>query len=302
MSHGPSTFGTMITSSLSPISVTSWVRSSSTQGLSRLLTRVQSWVSPKSTSLPTRTRPSRAASLRSAGIASSRLPSRMSACLAMSGTFAAIFSFEASKKWIIRDGLNGISRGRVGRADRERLEEVAGVAHRAPKDILLVRNRLGSQWREHGRSDRASREDRRAARDHRDGAAVRRRADHPQRRALRPRGRVPRADRRADEGARAVRRDDPRGVRRDGARPDHLRDDRRGALARLDLDLRRRQHPLHRLLPADEVRHRRAEGVLPAEDGDRRDPRRVLAVGARGRLRRAGHQGRPPPRTATTGC
>ena len=34
----------------------------------------------------------------------------MSACLAMSGTFAAIFSFEASKKWIIRDGGNGISR------------------------------------------------------------------------------------------------------------------------------------------------------------------------------------------------
>ena len=45
--------------------------------------------------------------------------------------------------------------------------------------------------------------------------------------------------------------------------------DRRGALARLDLDLGRRQHPLHRLLPADEVRHRRAEGVFPAEDGDR---------------------------------
>ena len=59
----------------------------------------------------------------------------------------------------------------------------------------------------------------------------------PQGRALRRRGRVPGADRRADEGARAVRRDDPRGVRRDGARPDDLRDDRRGALARLDLDL-----------------------------------------------------------------
>ena len=88
-----------------------------------------------------------------------------------------------------------------------------------------------------------------------------------------------------------VRGDDPRGVRRHGARPDDLRDDRRRALARLDLDLRRRQHPLHRLLPVDEVRHRRAEGVLPAEDGDRRDPRRLLALGARGRLRRPGHQG-----------
>ena len=99
----------MITSSLSPISVTSVVRSSSTQGLSSELTRVQSAVSPKSVSLATSTRPSRAASLLSTGTASSRLPSRMSACLAMSGTLAAIFSFEASKKWIIREGLNGIS-------------------------------------------------------------------------------------------------------------------------------------------------------------------------------------------------
>ena len=109
MSQAPSTLGTMITSSLSPISVTSVVRSSSTQGLSSELTRVQSAVSPKSVSFATRTRPSRAASLLSAGIASSRLPSRMSACWAMSGTLAAIFSFEASRKWIIREGLTGIS-------------------------------------------------------------------------------------------------------------------------------------------------------------------------------------------------
>ena len=33
----------------------------------------------------------------------------MSACLAMSGTLAAIFSFEASKKWIIREGPKGTS-------------------------------------------------------------------------------------------------------------------------------------------------------------------------------------------------
>jgi alkylation response protein AidB-like acyl-CoA dehydrogenase len=38
------------------------------------------------------------------------------------------------------------------------------------------------------------------------------------------------------------------------------------------------QHPLHRLLPAHEVRHRRAEGRSTCRDGDRRDPRRVLAV------------------------
>ena len=36
-----------------------------------------------------------------------------------------------------------------------------------------------------------------------------------------------------------------------------------------------RQHALHRLLPADEVRHRRAEAEVPAADGDRRDPRGV---------------------------
>ena len=33
----------------------------------------------------------------------------MSVFLAMSGSFARIFSFEASKKWIIREGMNGIS-------------------------------------------------------------------------------------------------------------------------------------------------------------------------------------------------
>ena len=38
----------------------------------------------------------------------------MSACLAMSGTLAAIFSFEGSKKWIIREGLTGISIGGSG--------------------------------------------------------------------------------------------------------------------------------------------------------------------------------------------
>ena len=36
---------------------------------------------------------------------------------------------------------------------------------------------------------------------------------------------------------------------------------------------------------------RRAEGALPPEDGDRRDPRRLLALGARVRLGRPGHQG-----------
>src|SRR5919108_1171129 len=109
MSHAPSTFGTMITSRRSPISPTRRSRSSSTQGDSSAFTRVHSAVPPRSTSRPTRTSPSRAASLRSAGTASSRLPSRMSVFAAMSGSFAAIFSFDGSKKWIIRDGLTGIS-------------------------------------------------------------------------------------------------------------------------------------------------------------------------------------------------
>src|SRR3712207_5736313 len=126
MSQAPSTFGTMITSSLSPISVTSVVRSSSTQGLSRLFTRVQSWVSPKSVSLAMRTRPSRAAILRSAGTASSRLPSRTSACLAMSGTLAAIFSLEPSKKWIIREGRKGISRSGSGASIARGLKKSRG--------------------------------------------------------------------------------------------------------------------------------------------------------------------------------
>src|SRR3954451_4335557 len=109
MSHGPSTFGTMTTSSRSPISVTSVVMSSSAHGDSSAFTRVQSAQSPKSTSRPTRTRPSRAGILRSTGTASSRLPSRMSQRPARSGSLPAIFSLPGSKKWIIRDGLSGIS-------------------------------------------------------------------------------------------------------------------------------------------------------------------------------------------------
>src|SRR5215212_5877676 len=136
MSHGPSTLGTMITLSCAPISVTSCVRSSSTHGLSRLFTRVHSCVSPNSTSLPTRIRPARAASLRSAGIASSRLPSRMSAWLAMSGTLAAIFSLEASKKWIIRDGGKGISRAGSGAPIASGLRKSRGLLIESAKDIL----------------------------------------------------------------------------------------------------------------------------------------------------------------------
>ena len=53
----------------------------------------------------------------------------MSTCGAMSGALATIFSFEKSRKWIIREGLNGISRMRLRSVDREWLEEVSGIAH-----------------------------------------------------------------------------------------------------------------------------------------------------------------------------
>src|SRR3954447_18762140 len=127
MSHAPSTLGTMITLSLSPISPTSWVRSSRTHGDSSEFTRVQSCVSPSSISLPTLMRPARAVSLRSTGIASSRLPSRMSTVGAMSGTFATIFSLEKSRKWIIREGLTGISRTGSGASMASGLKKSRGL-------------------------------------------------------------------------------------------------------------------------------------------------------------------------------
>src|SRR3954465_15474598 len=136
MSHGPSTLGTMTTSSRSPISVTNVTRSSRTHGDSSALTRVHSGVPPRSASLPALTSPARAASLRSAGIASSRLPSRMSACLAISGTFAAIFSLLGSKKWIIRDGLNGISRSGSGAPMARGLKKSRGLRMGPDRRVL----------------------------------------------------------------------------------------------------------------------------------------------------------------------
>src|SRR5262249_19193690 len=110
MSQGPSTFGIIMTSRRLPMAPTREGMSSRHHGLSRLLTRVQRGGPPRTISRPIRIRPSRAASFLSAGMASSRLPSRMSACFAMSGSLAAIFSLEGSKKWMQREGLTGISR------------------------------------------------------------------------------------------------------------------------------------------------------------------------------------------------
>src|SRR5829696_8596363 len=114
MSHAPSTFGTMITSSRSPIAATRVVRSSRTQGESSAFTRVHSAVPPRSVSRPSFASPSRAATLRSPGTASSRLPSTMSACRAIAGSLATSFSFDGSKKWIMREGRTGISSSGAG--------------------------------------------------------------------------------------------------------------------------------------------------------------------------------------------
>src|SRR5829696_8019923 len=114
MSSAPCTFGTMITSSWSPISVTSVTRSSRPHGLSRELTRVHSWVAPKSVARAMSTRPWRDFSLFSALTASSRLPSSTSTVPTMSGTLAAIFALPGSKKWIARLGRAGMSRSGAG--------------------------------------------------------------------------------------------------------------------------------------------------------------------------------------------
>ena len=119
----------MMTSSLSPTSATSVVMSSRPHGESRLLTRVHSWVSPMSTERATLTRPARAASLSAIGIASSRLPSRMSTVGTTSGNLATTLSICGGKKWMTRLGRNGISRNGAGRADSEGFEEVSGATH-----------------------------------------------------------------------------------------------------------------------------------------------------------------------------
>src|SRR4051812_21719656 len=149
MSHGPSTFGTMITSSRSPISPTSRSRSSSTHGESSAFTRAHSAASPRSTSRPMRTSPSRAASLRSTGTASSRLPSRMSACRATSGSFAAIFSLLGSKKWIIRDGVTGNSSNGSGAPAASGLPKARGL--RMPGDASLAAREVRHQATSAGR-------------------------------------------------------------------------------------------------------------------------------------------------------
>src|SRR4051794_15369619 len=127
MSHAPSTLGIITTSSRSPISVTSVVRSSRAQGESRAFTRVHRAAWPRSSSFPTRTSPARAASLLSTEMASSRLPSSTSAFAARSGSLPTIFSLLGSKKWIIRDGVTGISVTGSGAPTARGLRKSRGV-------------------------------------------------------------------------------------------------------------------------------------------------------------------------------
>ena len=56
----------------------------------------------------------------------------MSTCLAMSGTLAAIFSFEGSKKWIIREGRKGTSSTGSGAPMASGWAKVRGFLKSAP--------------------------------------------------------------------------------------------------------------------------------------------------------------------------
>ena len=51
----------------------------------------------------------------------------MSVLVAMSGALAAIFSFEKSKKWIIREGGKGISRSGSGASTASGLKKSRGL-------------------------------------------------------------------------------------------------------------------------------------------------------------------------------
>ena len=127
-------------------------------------------------------------------------------------------------------------------------------AARSPADGTPVRDR-----RPHRRPDR----------DPQGGPAVRREGDPPGRHRARAQGRVPDRDRRGPQGARALRADDPRGVRRPRRVAADLRAGRGGDRPRLDERQRHHQHPLHRRLHAAPARHRRAEAEVPAADGHR---------------------------------
>src|SRR5690349_14875425 len=114
MSAAPCTLGIITTSSADPASRTAVVRSSNPQGESSEFTRVHSCVPGVDQAFATSTRPARAASFSLEGTPSSRLASRTSTVGAISGTLATSLALDGGKKWIIRDGRAGISRGGAG--------------------------------------------------------------------------------------------------------------------------------------------------------------------------------------------
>jgi len=114
MSQGPSTFGSMTTSSLSPTSPTSRVMSSRNHGELSALTRAHRPVEPKSVARAMATKPSRAAAFASIGIASSRLPSTTSTCAANAPILARNLSMCGGTKWIMRSTRAGGSRSGRG--------------------------------------------------------------------------------------------------------------------------------------------------------------------------------------------
>ena len=180
-----------------------------------------------------------------------------------------------------------LSRGRVGRLTRP--EPVLGLGHSAYSREVLIPE-IESLQLQGGEPHVPTPADRRPDRGA-DGAGqararVRQRADHPRGPGARAQGRVPDRDRRGHEGDGDLRADDPRGVRRSRGVAAHLRAGGRGDRPRLDVGERHRQHPLHRRLHAAAARHRGAEAALPAEDGDRRDPGRLLDERAGARFRR----------------
>ena len=80
-----------------------------------------------STVRATFTSPARAASLSAIGMASSRLPRRMSTVGMISGSFDTSFSFCGGKKWITRLGRKGISRTGSGAPTASGLKKSRGL-------------------------------------------------------------------------------------------------------------------------------------------------------------------------------
>src|SRR6476619_21603 len=126
MSHGPSTFGSMTTSSFEPTAATISSMSSRSHGELSALTRVHRPVAPKSLAFAIAMKPARAACLASAGIASSRLPSTTSTSAISSGTLARSFSMCGGTKWIMRSSFTGSSRSGAGAPIASGLKKLRG--------------------------------------------------------------------------------------------------------------------------------------------------------------------------------